>query len=283
MLWVALLLVSLGACSGAEKRDPLAVEKARVALQQGDVAVARAYAENAVKFTPQDAESRRVMADVHRALADQAAERGDLGRAADAYTRAAEHEPRRAERAADYLTAFDFGRAAGRPADQLVNLMDGAVQAQPADLEVRLTAATAFDELGEARRAVEQYLFVWEADRSNVAIGMRLGLLYGATDRPSDAEAVYLRVLEQDAGNVQANLQLVELYERSGHTARARTIFVNLTELYPTNGTLLLRYAEFLDRMGDTREGDRVRKRAYDNMPGVERRKMRTLKSRKKK
>lgn len=281
-IWVALLLLVLSACSGAEKRDPYAVAKAQQALEQGNVEVARVHAENAVKFTPDDADSRRVMAQVHRALAERASDRGDFGRASDAFTRAAQYEPRRADRAADFLAAFSHGRDAGRPAAQLSELMVGAVEAQPADLEVRMEAATAFDELGDAVRAVESYLFVYEADRTNVALGMRLGLLYLALDRTSDAEAIFRRVLEQDEGNVQANLQLAEIYESGSYVSRARSIYAMLAKLYPTNGALLLRYAEFLERTGDTREAARVRDKAYDNLPGVERRRMRTLKSRKK-
>lgn len=282
-LWVALLLVFCVACTGADRRDPDAVIKANRALERGDLDAARMHAENAYHHTPDDPETRKVMAAVHRALGVKAEESGEFDRAADAFVRAAEREPMRKQRADDYIRAFENGQDAGREPISNTQLLLRSLDANPNDLEVRLETAMAFDELGQAKVAIEHYLYVWEADRSQTPIGMRLGLLYGATGANRDAEAIFRRIIERDPENVQAQLQLAELYEKAGQGGRARSIFDGLAKKYPDNASILFRFADFLDRYGEPKEAKRVRGEAQQALPGVERREMRELRSRKKK
>lgn len=281
-LWVALLLVFCVACSGADRRDPQAVAKAKLALERGDLENARMHAEGAYHVTPDDPEARRVLAAVHRELGDRAENSGKFARASDAFVRAAEREPMRKQRASDYRRAYENGRNAGRDASVNAQLLLRSLDADPADLAARLEAATAFDELGQPRVAIEHYLYVWEADRTATAVGMRLGVLYALTGAHSDAEAIFRRVIEHEPDNVQAHLQLADVYERAGRGQRSRLIYEDLTRRYPDNPVLLFRYADFLEHAGDLRAAERLRAKAQDELPGVDRRKMRKLKSRKK-
>lgn len=282
-LWVASLLVCWLSCTGADRRDPDAIAKADRALVSGELEAARMHAEGAYRFTPDDPETRRVLAAVHRALGERAVAKGEYGRASDAYLRAAEREPLRRQRAADYLNAFETARDAGRELGPSAQLLARSVESEPNNMEVRLEAATAFDELGQPAVAVEHYLYLWEADRTKVPIGIRLGAMYLAIGAHDDAEAVFRRVMEQDPVNVQAQLQLADLHERAGNTVRARSLYQDLADQHPKNAAILFRFADFLERTNEDAEAERVRERAEAELPGVERRKMRTLKSRKKK
>lgn len=282
LLWVACLLVVCIGCSGAQRPDPEAVSKAVHALEAGELDIARNYAESAVRATPEDAEARKVLAAVHRAIGERAAVSGAFGRACDAYVRAAEREPFRRQRAQDYRQAYDNALLAGRERATAAEYLVASLDAEPNNLEVRRLAAHAYDELGQAQRAIEHYLYVWEADRSEIGIGLRLGLLYGATGASRDAEAVFRRVLEREPGNVPAHLHLADLYERAGQSGRARTLYETLIEAHPNNPSVLLRYADFLERTGDARAASRARSDAEALMPGVDRRKMRKLKSKRK-
>lgn len=282
-LWVASLLVFCLACTGADRRDPMAIQKATVALQAGELEKARMHAENAYHAAPDDPEARKVLAAVHRALGERAEGEGAMGRASDAYVRAAEREPFRRQRAQDYYHAYENARDAGRDRATAAQLLLRSLEAEPNNLEVRLAAATAFDEIGQVSVAIEHYLYVWEADRTALPVGLRLGTLYASTGAVDDAEAVFRRVIEQDPENVQAQLQLADVYEKAGRGSRSRAIYQALTKKYPDNPMLLFRFADFLERSGDREAAEDLRDEARGELPGVKRRKMRDLKSRRKK
>lgn len=276
-LWLALLLVVVTACTGADRRADTHLKRARTALDAGKLDQARSYAEQAHETSPEDPSTREVLAGVHRAIAARAEERGDLARAADAYVRAAQHEPYRKVQASDWYRAWTNATDAGRDPLENAAYLNAALEANPNDLEVRRTAATTYDEIGETEVAILHYLWLWEADRSDLAIGLRLGTLYASAGRTRDAEAIFSRVVESDPDNVQAKIQLADLYEQMNRGSRARSIYRKLLEQHPANASLLFRWADFLERQGNLAEAGRVRARARGELPGVERREMREL------
>ena len=286
-IWVVSLFTvcvfAFAGCSGVGKPDPLAPQKAMSALERGDLQKARMHAENAVHHMPDDPGAKGAMAAVHRALAAKAQTEGQLARASDAYLRAAEREPYRKQRAEDYEHAYECAKDAGRDHATSAQMLLQAVEATPDDVELRATVATIFDELGQANVAIEHYLWVWEADRTRIPIGMRLALLYRATGSESDAEAVFRRVIEADPDNAQAKLLLAEVYEESRRISLARSIYTDLVERYPDNPMVKLRYAAFLQRVGDDRAARKIADDAKDELPGVDKREMRKLRSRRKK
>jgi Tfp pilus assembly protein PilF len=281
-LWVASLLVFCLACAGSDQRARESVQKAEQALSKGELEQARSHAESAYRVTPEDSEARRIVAAVHRALGERAEDDGQLERAADAFVRAAEKEPYRAQRASDYFRAFENARDAGRETADAAQLLMQSLDAVPNDLDVRRVAASVFDELDRTAEAIEHYLFVWEADRSAVPVGLRLGTLYARNGEDGDAEAVFRRVLEQDPENVQAHLNLADLYERVGNRRRAAEVYEDLLKNHTSNPSILFRYADFVENGGDSAGAEKLREEARGELPGVDRRKMRTLKRRKK-
>ncbi len=276
---LALLLAfaaTLG-CTGAGKRADLELQQAKSALDAGELDQARHHAELAYDATPDDPSTREVLAEIHRTLAEQHVESGEFGRAADAIARAAELEPYREQRAADWFRAWELARDAGRDDAAIAPMLSSSIEANPADMEVRRAAATTFDELGDVDTAIVHYLWVWESDRTLVPVGLRLGALYAKRGDVDDATAVLRRILERNPDNVQAKLRLAEVYESNGRSDRAGRLYEQLKKAHPDNAMILFRYADFLERTGDIERAERVRARARGELPGVKRREMREL------
>lgn len=277
---LALLLAfvtAFAACTGAGKRADAELQAAKAALDAGQLESARHHAEVAYEATPEDPSTRETLAQVHRTLAELHLSGGEFGGAADAMARAADLEPYRQKRAADWFRAWQLARDAGRERATIAPMLTASLEADPSDMQVRRAAATAFDELGDVDTAINHYLWVWEADRSLIPVGLRLGALYSKRGDLDDAAAIFRRVLDSQPDNVQARLRLAEVYESSGRSSRARTMYRELQKDHPDNAMILFRYADFLEQVGDREHAERLRARARGELPGVERREMRDL------
>lgn len=284
-LGLALLVATLAltSCVTPQEKAHQHLVAAKTALEAGKLEEARMHAETVREAMPDEPDAKKVLAGVYRALARQAEEEGALEKAHGNYLRAAELEPYREKKAQDWFDAWRNGRDAGLETAELSTHLVQSLDANPSNLEVRRAAATTFDELNQPNDAITHYLWLWEADRSDVPVGLRLGALYLVLKEFGDAEAIFRRILEADPTNVQAKLQLADVYEGMGRSSRARAIYRDLEEEFPENAMILFRYADFLDRTGDAEYAERVRARARGELPGVKRREMRELKSRKKK
>ncbi len=278
LLLASLLL--LASCAGSTPESTLA--DARVALDAGNLQVARAKAESVHREDPERKDARAILASVHRELATRNETAGELERAHNAYVRAGELEPRRAMRAQDWWKAYESGRNAGLESRRLGPYLESSLEADPSSAEIHAVAAEHFDLEGDLKAAARHYLWLWEADRTALNIGLRLGGIYSELEEWEDAEAVFRRVLEADPGNVQAKLRLADAYENQRRDKSAREIYLALVEEYPDNAMILFRYADFLEQQGDRERAAAVRAQARGELPGVERREMRELKRRKK-
>ena len=269
-----LATLSLGfACSGAQIDY---VARGQSAIEGGNVDQAEADARRALANQPGYRPALELLANARRARGAAALEAGDYEQAFKSYKLAATVEPARVARAEDWQTASGLAIDLGLRSDA-VECIEHAIEADPTSLTARTAAGTFYDEDSDPARAIPHYLYVWEADRSNIAIGLRLSQLYVAESRPKDAVAVLEAVLAQDKANTQAMLALAEALEQSGDKKGAKRVFKRLTKEHSDHAGVLLRYAEFLERSGQKSAARRWRKKAEKLLPGVDRRKMRKL------
>ncbi len=263
----------LFACAGQPK-DP--IQAGNEALEQGELDVAETQARLALAEHPERREALEIMSQARRSRAKQALDSGNLQDAFAQFKGAATVEPSRRKRAADWSSAADLAVDLAL-ANDAIECAEKSIEADPTSLEVRRKVANLHDEAGNAKGAIPHYLYVWEADRDDTNLGLRLAQLYLNQERYVDAQAIYQSVLESSKDNTQALLGLAECHERQGKKTKAKRVYAKLVKSHPENAGVLFRYADFLERIDQKRASDKWRKRAEKLLPGVKRRKMRKL------
>lgn len=271
-----LSLLLLAFCAGCPGSSEDYLVKSKTALAEKRSEKATELAEKAYEAEPENRDVRLTYARALREMADATESRGELEASLDYRLRAAAIEPRRKERAADLNQAALLARDISKTGAAL-EAYEASIEADPTQIETRRAAAHLHDETGNTQPAIRHYLWLWEADRSDQAMGIRLGFLYLAEERLSDAEAVFKRILNASPTNVQAALGRIEALEKMGKPRAVDHAWHDLVDSHEDNPGILFRYADYLDRAGKKSAAERWRKRAEDILPGVKRRKMRRL------
>jgi tetratricopeptide (TPR) repeat protein len=276
-LFAALLVVATGCQTGASSQEYIsdaqrAAEAGR--FQQAETLMGRAVDKGT---NPNDFRLRDIRATIVRGNASDAATAGDSEKAISLYKKAAQMESDDVQAARDYVQIAELRLKLNHPPGKVAPVAEQAIERNPASRQAHRLAGRLWDRAGKARKAIDHYLWAFEADRSDTQIGVRLGSLYRQTDQPEDAVTVFERVIKHAPKHVQARVNLAELYEQTGAVDRADTQFETLLEYHPNSAGILRRYAQFLHRHGHAQRAQSMMKRARDAMPGVERREMREL------
>ena len=271
-------LVALAFCgckSGPTATDYL--EDAERALKASQLDEAQTYLEMAEEKGTSSRRASIMSADIERRLGERAEERDQFEEAFDHYKEAGDREPRRKERAAAYLRAVGIGQKAGMSPERLAPVAQRAVDADPSSARAHRLNGQLWDEAGRPKKAVPSYLWLWQADNSRTDVGRRLAVLYRPVGRRRDAASILRQLLESDSDNPQAILNLAQINTEMGKTGRARKLYEHLVEEHGDKPGILLQYARFLERQGEIEHAERLKKKAYEQMPGVEKREMREL------
>lgn len=274
---LALVTVALvGACqSGPTAAEHL--QHAERALADGRLGQARSHVDRAEKQGSSERSTRILRADLERRIADQALDREHTEKAYRHFQRAAELEKRRLSRAQSYLQAARLADDMNREPAHIAEIAQQAVDANPALAEARRLAGQMWDEAGQYDRAIQSYLWLWQADHSRLDVGRRLATLYQRRDRPDDALAILQQLRRANPDNPRIALKIAKLYADTGRPGQASDLFERIVQDHPDEPGFLLQYARFLERRGESERAREVKRRAYDKMPGVDRREMREL------
>lgn len=273
-----LLVTGTGACRQNAQQTQAYMDEARVLLNQSRLEEAQAMSELSVEQTPTPRrDALELLAQIYRAQATHQIENGQWEEGCQRTLAAASIEPGRARQLRDYLEALEHCQNANLTTAQLADVAEKASHTDPTSVSARRQAANLWDEAGELDRSVPHYLWLWEADRSQTQVGLRLGTVYATLERFDDAQVILQRVLESDPANVQAALNLAEALEGTGQHQGAYMTYEKLLKDFPENAGILLRFAGFLERRGDGSSADALRRRASQAMPGVEKRNLRPL------
>lgn len=267
------LLVNVG-CSGSPT-PPIVM--AQTAYEQQDYDQTVSFANLALQESEGHREARVLLAAAHRELASKASEAGNLEEALDHYVSAAHAEPSRVTRGSDALRASREAQDLNN-SEVALEMAALAVEANPASMEARRNLATLLDENEMAEQALTHYLWIWEADRTLIPIGLRLAGIYLQLEQFRNADAVYSRVLEKDAANVQAYLGRADALERLGQTKEAEKTYQDVILKFPENASLTFRYADFVERLGDAKRAEELRSQARGELPKTKKRNLRKLK-----
>lgn len=274
-LFLALFAFAIGCKSGPTAAEY--VRDAKEALANKRYDEARTYTNLAEKKGSTDREIRVLRAKIERKLAERELEDGDTEEAFEHFVEAGDYDPRRIDTAEVYVRAVELGRKSGMAPDKLAPIAQKAVDANPSFSKAHRLAAQTWDEAGRPEKALASYLWLWQSDHSKTKIGRRLASIYQALDRPDEAITILQQVLQVEEDNAQAALKIAQLYAKTGEPGRAREIFEELVDRYPKKPGILLRYARFLEKRGESGRARALKKRAYEQMPGVKKRKMREL------
>lgn len=276
---IALVLAALntGCASGPDPVTRAYIEDANEAIDNDRLEEAKIMAELAVERNPNLRDSRALLAQIHRSLAAEALDEERPRDALKHLEQAGLHEPSRLVRARDYMAAVEFAIDLHVNSDEIGRLASLAVEADPSHIEARRQAALHLDNANAHTEALVHYLWLWSAFPEEVPLGLRLGMLYMSEGLYSDANAVFESILARDSQNVQAALNRATALEEMGRIGDARQTYDDIIGQFPDNPSLLLRYAGFLERIGETRRAELLKDKAYDHMPGVERRELRRL------
>ncbi|MBA2663960.1 MAG: tetratricopeptide repeat protein [Bradymonadaceae bacterium] len=278
---IALLLLSsclvYSSCNHGKDQSKAYLEDAQEAIRDARWDEAKVMAELALEDHEDHREAREILAHIHRGQAEVAREAGELSIAYQHHADAGAAEPSRMLRAKDYLAAVTLGMEIGRPADELAPLAEQSTMADPTSLSAHLLAAQLWEDTTEPERAIDHYLWAWAADPGQLQTGLRLGILYLGAQRFWDAAGVLGQILESDPQNVQAAVNRADALEQVRDPHGARQVYEDILTHYPDNSAILFRYAGFLERQGELRSSERMRDKARDTMPGVERRQLREL------
>lgn len=275
LLVVAAALAVCSCKSGPTATDYL--DDARRAMEASRLDEAKTYVDMAEEKGARSRSAAVTYADIERKLAERALEREEFEKAFRHYTEAGDRDPRRKKQAAAYIRAVEVGQKGGLSADKLAPIARRAVDANPSSARAHRLNGQLWDEAGEADKAIRSYLWLWQADHSRADVGRRLAALYRQVGRLGDAAAILRQLIEAQSESAQATLNLAQIYAEMGDIERARALFEQLIADHPDKPGILLRYARFLAGRGETERARELKKKAYEQMPGVDKRKMREL------
>lgn len=275
--YLSLLVLGVLVKIGCASAPTPSIVKAQEAYEQQHFDETVTFANLALKESEGHREARVLLAAAHRELATSALQAGDLNQALSHLVSAAYAEPSRVTRGTDALRASREAKDLGN-AEIALQMASLAVEANPASMDGRRHLAMLLDENDMPEQALTHYLWLWEADRSIIPIGLRLAGIYLQLDQFRDANAVYARVLEKDPANVQAFLGRADALEQLGQKKDAEKTYRDVIAKFPENASLTFRYADFVERLGDVRRAEELRSQARGELPKTKKRKLRTLK-----
>ncbi len=273
-----LLLFILAACSSSPTTDDESyVEQARTAKEAEEITEAHSLAQKAIDESRRTGEARRIMAQVLRIRAAEELEAGEAAKAHATYLQAAEQEPTTRRRGHDLSAALEAGIEAGVDDGDLLALAERAIEAAPQKLELRREAARLAEDTGDDASAATHYQWVLSAEPDDMGAALRLGIIYLALDRPSDAAAVLEVIYDREPENIQAALNLAEAYTEAHRYHEAAELFEAMLQLVPDHPGVLRQYANLEQARGNHSRARQLRQQASDASPGIEEREMRPL------
>lgn len=275
---VAIVFTLAPACETGSTANEY-ISDAQTAIDAERYGQARTLADRAVEHgaEPDDRRLKRIRAAIIRGSAEHAREEKNFERAAALYREAADEEPDERNAADDYLQLARIQKKLDQSPAEIAKTAELAIDRNPGLRPAYRLAGRMWDRAGNTNRAVERYLWAFEADRTDSQIGFRLGSLYRQMDKPFDAISVFKRLLAHDSDHVQARVNLAELYGLVDRPSQAKKQYETLIERHPESSGILRRYAEFLEQQGETSRAREIMQRARDAMPAVEQRNMREL------
>jgi len=277
-LLVAIVFTLAPACETGSTANEY-ISDAQIAIDAERYGQARTLADRAVEHgaEPDDRRLMRIRAAIIRGSAERARNEKNFERAAALYREAADEEPNESKAADDYLQLARIQKQLDQSPAEIAETAELAIDRNPGLRPAYRLAGRMWDRAGKANRAVERYLWAFEADRTDSQIGFRLGSLYRRMGKPFDAISIFERLLAHDSDHVQARVNLAELYEMVDRPSEAKQQYETLIEHHPESSGILRRYAEFLEQQGETSRAREIMRRARDAMPAVKQRKMREL------
>lgn len=280
-------LCGIAACKSADQAPDEALaepdeaegylEDARHAVEGGEVDQARTMLDLAAEADADPREIAEIRARLYRSQARLAKQTDNPRELYEWSLKAADIEPLDGKRFEDLMRALEAGEQLGEPPSTLASLAERATTIVMASKSGHEKAAQYWDDAGKPERALPHYQWLHKTQPDSIGVTARLATLYARVGELDRAERLLERVRQEQPDNVQVSLQLASLLEQTKRTDEARAIYKELLEAFPDNSGLYFRYASFLDRVGDSKMAERMRQKAQEKLPGVDRRDMRKL------
>lgn len=273
ILMIVASLSSTGCRSSRPHPGDLYLHEATAARERGDLEEARQKARLAIEDGRREREAREFLASIYRNQARSAQEDGDLIAASELFFEAAHIEPSRRRQEHDYRSALAAAENSAQLSErQYLETLERVIEALPGDSDLHFKAARQADDLGDAEKALDHYLWLLSADPDNSQIALRTGINFLSAGRPKDAAAVLKRLYQQEPENFQAAINLVSALQELGEIDEIRALFELLVERFPDQPGLLFRFANFEADQGNHAQAQQLRQQAQQASPAIEER-----------
>jgi tetratricopeptide (TPR) repeat protein len=235
---LALVVVTLSACGGAQARKARHLEKGQTFLAAGNFEKARVEFQNALQLAPLDPEARFEMGVVSEKLAKQR-------ESASFYQGTLDVSP-------DHLGAHrNFARLylyAGQPV-KAMDLIQPALEKHPDDAQLLVLRAAVRSQQGDVAGAQSDAQRAIELDPKNSDAIATLAGVYASTKNFDKAQSLLEHAISGPfRDSVDLRLILTQVYAAENHVADVERILLDLVRLQPQEKAHRIRLAQFYAR-----------------------------------
>jgi tetratricopeptide (TPR) repeat protein len=253
---VALALVAVSGCGGAQARKARHAEKGQTYLAAGNFEKARVEFRNVLQIDPKDPEALYQMGAIAERL-------GNPRQAAQFYQASidANHDHLGARIRLARLYLFS-----GAP-DRTLELIKPALEKHPDDarlLTLRAAVRNQQKDMSGALADAERAVVLAPTDEDAVAL---LAGLYNLRGDKTEAQTLLEQTIRKVPGSVDLRLVLAQFYAQNNHPAEAEALLAKLVEMKPREKAHRLRLALFYVQSNQMDAAERCLRQAVKDLP----------------
>ena len=253
---IALTVVALTGCGGAQARKAKHMAKGQAFFAADNYAKARVEFQNALQIAPTDAETR-----YENGLVDE--KLGKIREAAAFYQGTIDVQPDHAGARSHLARLFLLSGNV----DHALELIKAGLEKHPDDVGLLVTRATARSlqkdmdgAMADAQRAVS-------LDPKSEDAAAALAGLYSSAGDAGKSKAVVERAIREIPGTVDLRLVLAQIYVQEKRPADAEALLLKVIELQPKERAHRVRLAQFYARADETDAAERTLRQAVHDLP----------------
>ncbi len=253
---VAMAVLSVSACGGAQARKAKHLEKGQTFLAAGNLEKARVEFQNALQIAPTDAEARFVNGVVDEKL-------GNVREAAQFYQGTIDISPEHLGARTRLARLYLFS---GVP-DRALELIKPSFEKHPDDAQlltiraaIRLQQKDVSGAQADAERAVQ--LAPDNEDAAAVLAG-----LYNSIGETAKAQTLLEQSIKKIPDSVDLRLALAQLYAAQNRQSESEAILVDLVRLKPAEKAHRIRLAQYYARSNRSDDAERVLRAGVSALP----------------
>ena len=262
LVWLAVAVLLLAGCGGAEERKALYLEKAKLSLKTGDLDKARIELKNVLQIDPKDAQAYFQLGDIF----DLSKE---YKKAFANYSKALELDPDNLEyhaRIGTYLLMLADDIDAAIKKSDLILAKDST---NVSGLLLKAGILSKKNDLIGAKKLTQD---IFSRNPEHIQNAIFLSTIYLAEKKHNDAINVLKACIKDNPENDLLINILASTYSKAGESVLAEKHYKEILERNPENFLNYLKLALFYKEMGNVDKGESIlRKSIHENTEDVAR------------